>query len=124
MFAKHTRRKQSEGTSWVVLVRENLLGLGDDNGLRLCSLSVTCWMRGSGGMDPLGRLQWHGEGRVGQGGEPRTVQGLRPQRREMGWGDQQGTRERWEKGGVRSLRPGNLGPVGRGYLDFFLRGWE
>lgn len=52
-------------------------------------------------MDPLGRLQWHGEGRVGQGCGPRTVQGLRPQRREMGWGDQQGTRERWEKGGVR-----------------------
>lgn len=40
-------------------------------------------------------------GKSGAGCEPRTVQGLRPQRREMGWGDQQGTRERWEKGGVR-----------------------
>ena len=45
--------------SWVVPVRGNLPGLGEDNnGLRLCSLLVPCCLRESGGI--RGKPCWGG----------------------------------------------------------------
>lgn len=94
------RRRQNEGMGWVVPLRGNLPGLGenvsgalDPDFVRFARDMLDERVRRDQGQTLLGRLQGLAEGSVGQGAEAWDSSGSEEQ--EMG-GSWQGTVRRWE----------------------------